>query len=240
VIEDFLNTSQLAEVQLDNIILDIKKFSCIFQNENDENDRKRLLRTVDPDNKWITDDKIKLFGCQQHILNYCEEYFPKLSLSPMSVLVSLSGCAEQQSHTDYDLKKSLVGALKSRILIVAIMDNTKIITYDDEGYHRKEIVIPKGGIFIGRGSLLHNGAAYENTNLRLHFYLDHRESSRITNTVYNMFWYHRSNTFQSLRSRLDYSTKSRINIGKVKVQRVQDSRRKKEKMTELCKLRWHL
>jgi hypothetical protein len=239
IIEKFLDVSQLAEIQVKNIINLVDMFTSIFQNQ-DENIQDNRRRIYQPPIEWIKDESINLIYCLNHVFKFCEQYFGDLSLSPMSLLLSLPGCAEQQPHTDFDLNKSLKGALKSRILIVALMDKTRIVTYDNEGYHRKEITIPKGGLFIGRGSLIHNGAAYESTNLRIHFYLDCKRNSRLPNKVYNVFWHNRNNKFKSLRGKVNYLKSNIIKLDKAKVNRLkkeEDSRRKSREMKELRKLR---
>ncbi len=52
------------------------------------------------------------------------------------------------------------------------MDDTNIITWNKQGYHRRIISIPKGSVFIGRGTLIHAGSPYDGNNLRLHYNID--------------------------------------------------------------------
>jgi hypothetical protein len=89
----------------------------------------------------------------------------------MTLLLSIKGCQEQQSHTDYD--PSDEKSYKSRILLVAIMDDTNIIVWNKQGYHRRIISIPKGSVFIGRGTLIHGGSPYDSNNVRLHYNIDY-------------------------------------------------------------------
>jgi hypothetical protein len=96
---------------------------------------------------------------------------PNLELSPESVIVSTPKCMEQSFHADYDYdtpaaKKSfiiLAGLMPSKLNYVDVLDGLSI---------RKTLAYDAGDILIARGDFVHAGAAYDQSNVRLHFYVD--------------------------------------------------------------------
>jgi hypothetical protein len=147
-------------------------FATIIQNEDNTNDNKRLM-LKNPSTKQIKN--FGLVDVDKKVLNFCNEEFNGLKKSSMSIILSLKGCQEQQKHTDYDTEFTEI--YKSRILLVAIMDNTKIIVWNKYGYKHRVISIPKGSIFIGRGTLVHAGSEYDIDHLRLHYYVDYKNDN---------------------------------------------------------------
>ena len=98
-----------------------------------------------------------------------------LKISDPSYLISNRGGGTQTFHYDYDQTPktpTIDNAQSGYFVMIAFMNNTKMIVFDERKNEKIEIILNCGDVFIGRGDLLHAGASYEVVNLRLHFYID--------------------------------------------------------------------
>jgi hypothetical protein len=140
---------------------------------------------------------------------------------------------EQQIHTDYDTNSK--NSYKSRILVIALMDNTSIIVWDKRGYYKRIIQIPKGSMFIGRGIILHAGNSYDIINLRLHYYVDYENETIITSNDNKNFTrtYLHHWKYDEFHESLLISAK---NLGEFK----KEKKRKDEEKKENCRKRMKL
>lgn len=167
--KSFLTNQDIEEVKITYIMKLKYQFESVIQCENKKKQDNKRLMLENP-----TEQQIKEFGLNSidnKVSILCNEEFNGLKKSNMTLLLSIKGCQEQQSHTDYD--PSDEKSYKSRILLVAIMDDTNIIVWNKQGYHRRIISIPKGSVFIGRGTLIHGGSPYDSNNVRLHYNIDY-------------------------------------------------------------------
>lgn len=232
-LRNFLEEDEFKSINFSSILSQDENFESIFNNEIDdnsyinENDNKRK-------NFYLTDEwqvlnqftsivkKIKLF---------CEEEYPFLVCSKISLIKSYAGCLEQQPHTDYDVsnENAINDAKQSLFCLLSLMDETKIILWT--GCHNtihKEVNIPKGSLFIGRGTLIHSGASYMKENIRLHFYLRAKNIMDISVDTFLI--------------KLDFSSfhrKCTENIQKYNEGSKTNRSELKRKMSELSKLRWN-
>ena len=97
------------------------------------------------------------------------------------VLHSLTGCAEQQMHTDYCVSDVRRSVSKPLGVLLALQDSTKL-EIPGETVH-----LSSGDVAIFDGDQPHAGAAYEEPNIRVHLYLDCPGVHRPENTTY--FWH---------------------------------------------------
>ena len=91
--------------------------------------------------------------------------------SPVAIH-SLPGCQRQQWHTDYDPDEAAAASPPPMGVIVALEYGTYFETPE-----RKYSLNP-GDIAVFSGDTVHAGAAYEEHNTRIFFYLDTKESPR--------------------------------------------------------------
>jgi hypothetical protein len=104
-------------------------------------------------------------------------------------LVSDPGCAEQPPHVDvemYGLQGQVKRAGDDGVAggyplgaIIAVQNGTKFVAWvgaiDFQGsktYHPVTLVLNAGDVLIFRIDLVHAGAAYDEVNVRIHFFLD--------------------------------------------------------------------
>ena len=101
-----------------------------------------------------------------------------LEVSLCTCLIALPGLLEQVPHTDYvDYLEHLPRS--NFIVFVSMMPNTRIVVFDDS-MRKSVVVLNPGDVFVGRGDVVHAGAAYDIHNVRLHFYIT-RESCPLPN-----------------------------------------------------------
>ena len=102
-----------------------------------------------------------------------------LIVSDCTCLIALPGLLQQIPHTDYNDTV----ARNNYIVFVSIFIGTKIIVFDEMNTS-SEIVLNVGDVFVGRGDLKHAGAAYDNYNVRLHFYVTRNSCPVPKNVTY--------------------------------------------------------
>jgi succinate dehydrogenase flavin-adding protein (antitoxin of CptAB toxin-antitoxin module) len=149
----------------------------VVQNSNVSiNDNKRFSYHVDNESIEKLPKSFKKFltKINNAIIAVTKNCINNVKRPDITILYSKDGCVQQQTHTDYgtetDNEKEL--GKKSYFAIFAIMDNTSVIVYDAEKDDNIKISIPKGGLFLARGDVIHAGSDYEKENIRLHVYLD--------------------------------------------------------------------
>jgi hypothetical protein len=97
-----------------------------------------------------------------------EELDDKYFITP-SILISDAGCQLQPIHRDFEPKEPR--CKEGFFAIVAIENGTKLVV-NDHGFHMITIVLNVGDILICRGDVIHAGAPYDVTNVRIHYYFD--------------------------------------------------------------------
>jgi hypothetical protein len=85
-----------------------------------------------------------------------------------TALWSEAGCQQQRIHTDYDGKtvEQLVseGVPRPQVLVMGLMPGTRLVV------RNRSVDIPPGHVLCMDGDVPHAGAAYSDSNVRLHFY----------------------------------------------------------------------
>ena len=157
--------------ELDTILLfrmvDDRKFgSRMLAGKKDAFTYKRKMRILS-DGLVTGVDKIRIF-----LKNVFEDEIDKLlKVSNCTCLIGFPDVLQQVCHTDY--KDSHEHPPKNNyIVFVSVFDGTKIVVFD-ETKTSLEILLNVGDVFVGRGDLMHAGAAYDKHNVRLHFYVTH-------------------------------------------------------------------
>jgi hypothetical protein len=192
VLPDFFNIHEPTMIKqlLDSLkrmeIANDPDFKVIAQHGNEKiNDNKRFHyhpNSIKKLNKLPEIVKIFLNEITKSIKSVISN-LPNIKPVDISILYSKNGCGKQKTHTDYDTsnEKDRELAKKSFFALFAIMDNTNIIVQHDADskLEDREVFIPKGCLFFGRGDLIHAGSSYEQDNVRLHFYIDHVDAVNI-------------------------------------------------------------
>ena len=101
-----------------------------------------------------------------------------LEVSLCSCLIAYPGLLEQVPHTDFSDWPDHPPS-SNFIVFVSMMPNTKIVVFDNTN-KRSVVMLNAGDVFVGRGDIVHAGAAYDKHNVRLHFYVK-RESCPLPN-----------------------------------------------------------
>jgi len=189
-------------IEVDNDTFDlmgklIKTAQPIF-NDNPmarRNDNKRLqldlnpkLYRIDPWFKLLR-DKIDELGSPDHIM------------TDSFLLSSLPGCKAQAAHTDYvpdDALKATTDDTVPLLFLLALEDNTFLNVWPSSHHHiqkelrpspiyRQTVCLNKGDAILFRADLVHGGAAYNTSNMRLHAYLDHPSVTRDPNRTWIVY-----------------------------------------------------
>ena len=108
-----------------------------------------------------------------YIKNYLKKVFSDeideaLAVSDCNLLLARPGVTQQVRHADFN-KSDDYPPSDNYIVFVSILKGTKLVVFHDS--ISSEIVLNEGDVFVGRGDLLHAGAAYKKHNVRLHFYI---------------------------------------------------------------------
>ena len=117
------------------------------------------------------------------------------------LLSSLPGCKAQAAHTDYVPDASLKATTDDTVpllFLLALEDNTFLNVWPASHHHiqkdlspspihRKTLVLNKGDAVLFRADLVHGGAAYTTSNMRLHAYLDHPSVPRDPNRTWIIY-----------------------------------------------------
>ena len=97
-----------------------------------------------------------------------DEIDEALAVSDCNCLVACSGVSQQVRHSDLSDSDEHPPS-DNYVVFVSILKGTKLLAFDDMKIS-SVIVLNEGDAFVGRGDLLHAGAAYLKYNVRLHFY----------------------------------------------------------------------
>ncbi len=94
------------------------------------------------------------------------------------VMTSDVGCKQQDFHLDYDKKSEEGGKKLSLSVLVALMDNTRL------ELKNATITLAACDAFIFESTVVHAGAAYDEFNMRLFFYLPRTGVRNPSNATY--------------------------------------------------------
>jgi len=180
---DFVDLSQVLK-RLEDLKIAVKaniETRRAFLDSNTFDPKRFILR---PTQLFLV--QYDLIDLDKAMQKFCTEDFPLLIKSSPEILLSLTDGSVQERHTDYRVE-SLVDIEKAklcRICILAVSGTASIMVYKSNGYGPQVIKINAGDLFIGRGSLIHNGMSYDIENLRIHWYLDCVQCGREEDTSY--------------------------------------------------------
>lgn len=146
------------------------------------------------DGKGFCDETKKLIDCIRNVL--CKIVDKRLG-DDFVFLLSEAGCAEQTVHTDFDPNKKYNddGIAQGYPLgcLLALESGTKLVVWPgsnnfdtEKTYLRTEVTLNAGDVLLFRADLLHAGAAYDQSNIRVHCFLDRRAYKRTENKTYRM------------------------------------------------------
>ena len=171
-------SEEVSMIDLNQLRKDMVAAQVIFQQRGSKNDKKRTqLREG-----YLPKQHRDIVGL---ISNELEKVFKKVGrgrLSDGSVLKSESKCGRQQLHRDFNYAAEPRLTMLSYLVMVAAQDNTKLVVLIDG--KEEVITLNKGDLFIGRGDLIHAGAAYKRWNIRLHWFVDYGRNKRKDNETY--------------------------------------------------------
>ena len=191
------------------IMTDMDKTSLFNQskqkNEDVPDDRKRRTRVLGM--VPTPDMPEELAALQNAVTDIMEEHSVIWDggrfVSVWSILESVKGCQQQRHHTDFapeDLN-DLDTTEMPLSMIVAVQDGARLCIWDDEHRHARSvqkgdahgefefgaprtIVLNTGDIAFWRGDVVHCGAPYDHSNVRLFAYLSTPRVIHTENTVY--------------------------------------------------------
>jgi hypothetical protein len=193
-INEFLDIMETQTVEAKNIIIqqadDINGIPAT-------NDNKRLHFTESEMKNRLDNKFIKMLQTIfEKLENIMLPFDRSRTVHEVAIVLSKDGCGMQDLHTDYPIDPNhplKQFTTSSFFAVVALMENTSIIVEDrtetkqfEETYSipegrsaiiTKEITIPKGSAFIGRGDLVHAGNSFIQSNVRLHYYIDNKYST---------------------------------------------------------------
>jgi len=171
----------------------------IFNNaglDDPANDGKRFQKHL---SEIVGDEHVDEFRAR--VQNVLQDLFPYHIPNDPIILRSDAGCLQQIEHADYPPTDKLIDAGDSLPLacVIALMPNTYFeiwpgaISFDRvQQYERVRLTLNTGDMLKFRGDIVHAGAAFDQFNVRLHFYMDTHGVSRQKNVTY---YANASNTF---------------------------------------------
>ena len=169
---------EVSMIDLNQLRKDMVAAQVILQQRGSKNDKKRTqLREG-----YLPKRHRDIVG---RISDELEKVFKKVGrgrLSDGSVLKSESKCGRQQLHRDFNYAAEPRLTILSNLVMVAAQDNTKLVVLING--KEEVITLNKGDLFIGRGDLIHAGAAYKRWNIRLHWFVDYGRNKRKDNQTY--------------------------------------------------------
>lgn len=139
------------------------------------------------------------------------ELFPEHRSRDFVALRSDEGCAEQPAHIDYlpkdfgvvvkETETDISGYISDeRMPLACVLCLEEETTLDvwpwafgkhfwdnrNSRFWFEKLELSPGDMIIFRGDLVHGGSAYDVANLRLHCYLDHKDTKRTPNRTFYM------------------------------------------------------
>ena len=195
VFKNYFDNSDLISIDdLQNYCANTKKKELIFNGtfENDklrsqllfyneesnisQSKKKQQCKIFDLGLEKI-DETLKLFFEQEMFVQTPFQFFG-------SILISQKNCSAQRIHTDYStVDPHLEASKKSFIILIALMNNT-FLNHVNKSGETKTISLNAGDMFMARGTFLHGGAAYEEYNMRIHYYVDCHNCKRKKNATF--------------------------------------------------------
>lgn len=181
-------------INIDKLIVPSKRNGLAIFQTIEHNDKLRLqLSGVACKDKQVSFMTMQIINLMENIGG------GSLILSPVSILLSLAGCMAQELHHDFNMMEKTIETKQSYLIIASLMPKTKLTVFTQN--KEKTINMNEGDLFIGRGDLIHAGAAYDIDNVRLHWYADYPDNGRregktylynkITDTTTCSDFYHR-------------------------------------------------
>ena len=169
-----------------------KKAEPIFNDNttNRRNDRLRRQISLPTQQTWLKQIRQKL-----------QDTYPEHQIIDAVLLQSLPGCRRQAAHCDYVPSPELLNTntntnTKPLLFILALENDTYLDVW--AGSHlrksaRSNPILPTrltlntGDAIIFRPDLVHAGSAYEKSNIRVHFYIDHPSVPRDPNRTWIIY-----------------------------------------------------
>ena len=147
----------------DSMYVKRARYAKAIWNNRKKDDRLRLLISTDP--------------TPAHMINFQKlmmQISERLSMSQPALIRSKPGCSQQYYHTDYPpgLVESLAPDDRPYTLIVALSSYGADLQIIDRGGNAITVHINCGDGLVFAGDIVHAGAAYADTNLRFHAYLN--------------------------------------------------------------------
>lgn len=119
------------------------------------------------------------------------------------ILKSLPGCQRQLAHSDNLPDKKLAETIvlenwdQIPLAVVCSVEDSTIDIWDGainwiipgaikKDIPRTTVPLSPGDILVFRGDLIHGGSAYDEENIRVHFYLDSKKHPHTYNMVYTL------------------------------------------------------
>lgn len=184
----------IPDTLIDDVKYQAQKARNIFNNASKRNTRAKndgLRRQCNLKNNKHT--KLLI----QKIKKHFEQ--TNLTANEFVILHSISGCSEQLPHCDYEPNLTFATTPDVEVplgCIIALQDNTKFIVWPKsirlmalhlelteqmEPINKQILILNKGDILYFRGDLVHAGAAYDESNYRIHCYIDSNKVPRPVN-----------------------------------------------------------
>ena len=224
ILNGYFRTKIEEELDIIKMSQYIDKNGSPMFTEEGQYDRSRLMRPA-IDLKMPALNFIHLKVCDlMEIIN--EDLIPSDSYAILSQGSERNPTKSQIFHSDYDLNESnKEKSKKSIIVMVALEQNTKLLVVIDN--QEMEVIFHTGSIFVAYGSLIHAGAGYACSNVRLHWYGDIRGNNRKPGNTYHLGSESISNIYRFFASVLR-------NLTKAKIQK-ENNKRKREAISERMK-----
>jgi hypothetical protein len=167
-----------------------KKAEPIFNDNttNRQNDRLRRQISLPSRHTWLRDIRQKL-----------QERYPEHKIKDPVLLQSMPGCRRQAAHCDYvPSPEFLVTNTKTKpLLFILALENDTYLDVWSGSHLRKSArsnpILPTrlslnaGDAIIFRSDLVHAGSAYDKSNIRIHFYIDHPSVPRDPNRTWIIY-----------------------------------------------------
>lgn len=161
---------------------------------DDDNDRRRHQCPLEG---LLEENAAVREYCEALMAKLREQFGGRLAPRDMVLLWSDARCAAQRAHCDFT-RERVEGLSDDEMplgFVFALQDDTPldvwpgaIRCFDDPGRelaHRR-IVLNAGDTVFFRGDLVHAGAPFDRSNMRIHVYLDHADVDRAENETFFM------------------------------------------------------
>lgn len=169
-----------------------KKAEPIFNDNttNRRNDRLRRQISLPTQQTWLKQIRQKL-----------QDTYPEHQITDAVLLQSLPGCRRQAAHCDYvpspELLNTNTKTKTQPLLFILALENDTYLDVWAGSHLRKSarsnpilptrLTLNTGDAIIFRPDLVHAGSAYEKSNIRVHFYIDHPSVPRDPNRTWIIY-----------------------------------------------------